>query len=589
MTVEIATKKDLVIRIAGESGEGVISTGDLVTQAAARAGFEIITFKTYPAEIKGGHCLYQLRLSDGRVYTEGDALDILIAFNQEAYDKHYAELKPDGMLLYDPGAFEPPAEVSRQNQVFYAVPLAEIARTKLKFELGKNVVGVGVIAALFGLPREFIEKLLQEKFAKKGEDVVKKNLAALDAGIQYVEENIKDRERFLLKSNPPSPDKIIIGGNLALALGAIAAGCRNMYGYPITPASDILEFLAAELPKLGGVAIQAEDEIASIGMVMGASYAGHKAMTSTSGPGVSLMVEWIGYSSMAEIPAVIVDVQRAGPSTGMPTKHEQGDLNLAVFGAAGEAQKLVIAPVSVTDCFWQIINAFNLTEKYQLPCILLSDTVLATRTESISRPNLAQIEVIERAKPPLNGHNSPENYRRYEVTETGVSPMSVPGMRGGQYVSTGLEHSEYGRPRYDVKSHSQMTEKRFRKLDHLAIDPDLPPAEQAGNPDAEIGIITWGSTWGDVVEVVREAEKLGIAVEALAPKVLWPLPTNQLDQFMKSKRVIICPEVNYTGQFAELLKAHYLRDIIKVNTYGGAPFKASQILEVVVKEAKAHV
>jgi 2-oxoglutarate ferredoxin oxidoreductase subunit alpha len=224
-----------------------------------------------------------------------------------------------------------------------------------------------------------------------------------------------------------------------------------------------------------------------------------------------------------------------------------------------------------------------------MPCIFLSDTSLANRTESIKKPDLSKVKLIDRLTPTTNGHQSSENFRRYELTESGISPMSIPGQRGGQYVSTGLEHSEYGRPRYDTKSHVSMTEKRFRKLALLAVDPDLPEAARIGDPEAEIGLITWGSTWGIVEEVVMLAAEKGIKVEAIAPKLIWPLPTNQLDEFMKSKRVIICPEVNYTGQFAELLKAHYLRPIVKVNTYSGAPFKGNQILEVVEREAKINV
>ncbi|MHB8992210.1 MAG: 2-oxoacid:acceptor oxidoreductase subunit alpha, partial [Chloroflexota bacterium] len=449
--------RDLVVRVAGESGEGVISTGELVAQAAARAGFELLTFKTYPAEIKGGHALIQLRLSDRRLHSQGDQLDILLAFNQEAYDRNIADLKPGGLLIYDSAGFTPPESGDRLQ---YAVPLAEIARTQLRFELGKNVVAVGVVAALFDLPREQLVRLLGEKFGRKGEDVVAKNVAALDAGIQYVRDQMGGRVGFAIKPAESGGEIVVVSGNQALAMGAMAAGCQNYFGYPITPATDIMEFLAAHLPKVGGSAVQAEDEIAAAGMVLGASYGGARAMTATSGPGLSLMVEMLGLGAMAELPAVIVDVQRAGPSTGMPTKHEQGDLNLAVAGAHGEVQRIVLAPTSVEDCFYQAVNAFNLAEQYQMPVILLSDTVLATRTERIPRPDLSKVERKGRVLYRPNGgggQGDGEKFRRYALTPTGVSPMSVPGQAGGQYVATGLEHGDLGRPRYDPDTHRLMT------------------------------------------------------------------------------------------------------------------------------------
>ncbi|MER3486786.1 MAG: 2-oxoacid:acceptor oxidoreductase subunit alpha, partial [Chloroflexota bacterium] len=281
--------------------------------------------------------------------------------------------------------------------------------------------------------------------------------------------------------------------------------CRFFAGYPITPASDIMEFLAEALPRVGGAVIQAEDEISAITMCIGASYAGKKAMTSTSGPGFSLMVEALGLATMAEIPVVVVDAQRAGPSTGMPTRHEQGDLYLAAFGGHGEVPRIVLAPTTVADCFYQIINAFNLAEKYQTPVIVLSDTVLAVRTESIEKPDLNKVRIEHRLLYQPNGRTNGaaaegDRYLRYALTESGISPMSLPGMEGGQYVAMGLEHNEIGRPRYDVRTHASMTEKRFRKI--IAARQDAPEPERYGDPGAEIGILTWGSTAGAVIEAI---------------------------------------------------------------------------------------
>jgi 2-oxoglutarate/2-oxoacid ferredoxin oxidoreductase subunit alpha len=576
--------KDLVIRIAGESGEGVISTGELTAQAAARAGFELQTFKTFPSEIRGGQAVIQLRISGQPVYTHGDEVDVLLAFNEDAYRRNVGDLKRDGALIYDSTEFEPPGESAREQ---YGAPLTEIARTQLKFELGKNIVAVGLVSALFGLDRDQLARLLQERFGRKGEDVVAKNLAALDAGIRYVEEHIPARDRFAVEPGTPNQEVIVVNGNQALALGSIAGGCRNYFGYPITPATDIMEFLAAELPRIGGSVVQAEDEISAVGMVLGASYGGARAMTATSGPGLSLMAEMLGLASMAELPAVIVDVQRAGPSTGMPTKHEQGDLILAVSGTHGESQRIVLAPTTVEDAFYQAVNAFNLAERYQVPVILLSDSVLATRTERMRRPDLSAIRLQSRLlyQPAGDGEGG-NGYRRYADTPDGVSPMSVPGQAGGEYIATGLEHSESGRPRYDPESHVMMTRKRFRKLEAAAQD--APAADRFGEPGAEIGVVTWGSTAGPVAEAIERLRERGLAVEAIAPKMLWPIPDQQVGEFTRSKRVVVVVEVNYSGQYADLLAARYGREMRKLTYYGGVPFTVRQVVEA-LEEVGRHV
>jgi len=411
-----------------------------------------------------------------------------------------------------------------------------------------------------------------------------KNIRALEAGRRYVEENIPDRDELQLHAERRSGEFIVISGNQAVAIGSLAAGLHRYSGYPITPATDIMEFLAAELPKVGGSVVQAEDEMAALGMVLGSSFTGEKSMTATSGPGLSLMTEMLGLAAMAEIPSVVVDCQRAGPSTGMPTRHEQADLNLALHGGHGEIQRIVLAPVSTTDCFWQMINAFNLAEQFQLPVLVLSDTVLAVRTESIPRPDVGEIKIVNRLTfqgsaesrgiPAAEGH-----FLRYQYTDTGVAPMSIPGTEGGQYAATGLEHSEAGRPRYDAVTHMKMTEKRFKKME-LAAE-SAPSPHVYGDANSDVGIITWGSTWGVVVEAIDRLAERGIRAHALAPRQLWPLPDSQLRPFMDGKRVLLVPEANYTGQLADLLASRYQRDFKRVNVYSGQPFHVSEIVAAI--------
>jgi 2-oxoglutarate/2-oxoacid ferredoxin oxidoreductase subunit alpha len=585
-------KTDLVIRVAGEAGEGVLSTGQLLVQGAARAGYRVLTDFSPPAEIKGGYSLYQLRLSSEPTFSRGDAVDVLLAFNQEAYDFSIEDLADGGLLIYDSAALRPPESAGRTQ---FAVPFSEIARNQLKFELGKNVVAVGALAALFGLPEEYLKKLIEQRFGGRGPDILTKNLAALEAGLGYVRENVLTasnyrREQFAVERGEPDPNIIVISGNQAVSLGALAAGVEFFAGYPITPASDIMEFLAAELPKVGGSVIQAEDEIASINMVLGASFAGKRSMTSSSGPGISLMVEALGLGAMAELPCVLVDAQRAGPSTGMPTRHEQGDLWLAAFGGHGEIQRLVLAPTSVEDCFYQAQYAFNLADKYQMPVILMHDTVIAVRNESIHRPDPNRIPRQNRLmyEPPSNGARPPNEgyYLRYALTDNGISPVAVPGQPGGQYVATGLEHNEEGRPRYDAVTKREFTEKRMKKF--AAARDDAPPAETWGDPDAELGIITWGSTAGPVQEAIRQAQAEGIHVAGIAPKMVWPVPTGQIEPFLRGKQEVLVAEVNYSGQFADILSAHFGRPFTKLTVYSGEAFKVSEILDAIRARAKTR-
>jgi 2-oxoglutarate/2-oxoacid ferredoxin oxidoreductase subunit alpha len=581
-------RQDLVLRIAGEAGEGVLITGQMVTQATARAGYYVLTDSVPPAEIKGGYSFYQIRLGEQRLRARGDSLDVLLAFNQEAFENSIDQLRDGGILIYDSAELNPAANDRYRS---YAVPLTDIAKNQVELTLAKNMVAVGVVAGLFGLERAHLHRLLNEsKLAKKGADILNKNLKAIDLGYEFVQEHVS--ERGSLEVRPSKLEgRVVLSGNHAVALGALVAGCRRYAGYPITPATDIMELLAEELPKLGGAVIQAEDEIAAIGMVLGASYAGQKSMTATSGPGFSLMTEMLGLASMAEIPSVVINCQRAGPSTGMPTRHEQGDLNIAVYGAHGEVQRVVLAPTSLMDCFWVTIDAFNLSEEFQLPAIVLQDTVLAVRTESIPKPDLSKVSIVNRRtfayKDGGDGYDAssgPERYLRYQITSDGVSPMAIPGTLGGAYVATGLEHTQAANTSSDARNHAAMTEKRFKKLEGVLAK--APPAHEYGDPSAEIGFLTWGSTLGVVAEAIDRLAAQGIKAHALAPRMVWPLPTHQIDPFLRNKRKVIVPEVNFTGQFAQLLRTHYQNvEFERLNVYGGQPFSVARVVEAVAPAA----
>ena len=563
-------KTEMVFRIGGEGGEGVISCGEILTLACARMGLEIYTFRSYPAEIKGGPAMFQTRVSKDFLLSQRSDVDVLVCFNQEAYDRHAKDLRKDGkgMIVYDSSSTKPEEGV---NALLYGVPVSEMAKLELRNYLTKNILFLGVLSKLYGIDFTILETIIREKFGKKGEAILNLNFQALKHGFQYVEKNITKRDDYFLEPRK-GEKRLVLSGNQALALGAIQAGMRFYAGYPITPATDIMEFLARELPRFNGTVVQAEDEIASIGMVLGAAFAGVKAMTASSGPGIDLMTEFLGLASMAEVPCVIVNCQRAGPSTGMPTKTEQSDLRHAISAGHGDAPRIVMALTSVEDAFYGIIRAFNYAVRCQTPVIVLSDQYLAQRTATVRVPDVTRVPVEETRKPnPVEL----EHFKRFVVTDTGVSPVTTPGTQGGGFSATGIEHDEDCELSYEPDNHRRMTEKRWKKLNLLLQGPDL--FKRYGPLDAEVGVIGWGSSEGVIREAVAQANEKGYRVAAFHPKLLHPMP-NELGDFIRSVKTVIVPELNYTGQFAKELRARYLVDVVQLNKVAGLPFTPNEIL-----------
>lgn len=579
-------KVDLTVRVGGDSAAGgIVTTGEIVARIAAFSGLEIYTTRTIPAEIKGGHVMFQLRTSEEPVYSQGDDLDVLIAFDQESIDRYYQLVKPEGFLIYNSNDGKPPAAMHIKQ---YGLPLNDLAK-QINFSRGRNIITIGAMVKLFDLPYDKAEEVIRRQLGRKKE-LLDQNLLALKTGYEWIENNVaKDSPYHLIpESGGVQEERLVMSGNQALSIGAIAGGCRFYAGYPITPASDIMEFLAAEFPQIQGTMIQAEDEIAAINMAIGGSYTGVRSMTATSGPGLSLMVEALGHATMTEIPLVVVDVMRAGPSTGMPTKVSQGDLRLAIFGGHDDAPRIVVAPVSVEDCFYQIINAFNLAEKYQTPVIFLSDQDMSVRVVTLPPFDLSSVKLEPRllwdpksvSQNGKSGNGTEREYLRYKITESGVSPMSLPGMPGGQYTAEGLEKMESGAPEYTPELHTRNFEKRARKLANSLDDYEAwQMYEQFGNPDAPVAIIGWGSTIGPVREAVMRAEREGMPVAVLYPKLLYPLPSKHLGEFIKNRQAIIVPELNFTGQFGRVLRAEFWREIVHLQKYGGVPLAARDVYD----------
>ncbi|MFQ6088275.1 MAG: 2-oxoacid:acceptor oxidoreductase subunit alpha [Candidatus Methanofastidiosia archaeon] len=555
--------KDIVFRIGGESGEGIVTLGELFTLALVNAGMEVFTFRTYPSEIKGGPVMYQVRVSDEELLSQGDRVDVLLALNEEAYDTHIQDLRKNGVLIYDSGRFN----ISFEGTA-YGIPLEKCTRKEVGFQKSKNVLILGILSRLFEIPSKIMEEVVRRKLGRKPE-LLQKNLMALKAGLNYCGREISKKDNFLIRSRRRK--KIRLSGNQAISLGALVSGLKLYVGYPITPATDILEFMAKYLPSFGGKVVQSEDEISAICMALGASFTGVKVMIATSGPGFSLMTEVLGLSSMAEIPLVIVNSQRGGPSTGMPTKTEQGDLSHSLFGGHGDFPRIVLAPLDVEDCFYLTIKAFNLSEKYQLPVILLSDQSLSHRIQTLKKPSLSQIQILNRRIP---REDELKNFRRYKLTESGVSPISSP-MQKGAYVATGMEHNEFGEPDLSPKTHREMMRKRFRKL-NITEKEEL--FEVWGSKNPKLGIISWGSTSGASREACERLVSKGYKVGCFFPKILNPLPDRALREFLLCDKVVVC-ESNYEGQLANLLSSRFRVEIVRFRKYEGIPATPKEIYD----------
>ncbi len=570
---------ELVIRIVGSPGDGVISSGDILTLAAARSGRYVSTYRSFPTEIRGvDQSLYQLRISSKKILTSADEVNVLIAYNERFLRDNISGLKKGGIIIFDSSENDNRFEEYKKFTKYF-VPIKKLAE-EFATERTKNMVALGVLLGLtpnFSI-NEQIKSDIRKKYETKEEEVIEANIQAFEKAYTWVRQNL-EKEAFLEKLViEPSGKKFVMSGCEAMALGALVAGCRFYSGYPITPATEIMELLAKEMPRLNGNVIQCEDEIASITAALGASFSGAKAMTATSGPGLSLMSEAIGLASMAELPIVIIDVQRGGPSTGLPTKTEQSDLNLAIYGTHGDTPKIVLAPINVEDSFYQTIKAFNYAEKYQVPVIILSDVSLGERRECIDYFDVKDIEVSNRLKPgKLCGKKA---FSRYTQTYTGISPITCPGEKGGAYIATGLEHTESSAPSSKPHVHAAMTEKRFKKLE--TAQSEFISARKYGDDEAKFGIISWGSTSGPVLEAIDLADKQGYKIQALYPRIIYPFPTKWINDFLYNKEILLIVERNYCGQLANTLvyRCTCLNKDIKIHNlmkYNGEPFTTNEV------------
>jgi len=573
--------QEIVWKIGGEQGQGLDPTSDVFATVCNRMGYWVYAYKTFSSRIKGGHTDFTVRVSQERKLSPAPRLQMLVAIDQETIDLCVGELADDGILLADSG-FKPQAPAG--------VKMITADLTRMARDLGnpvyRNMIAVGCSAQALGISLDAFKQYVQEKFGRKGEAVVQGNWTALDQGAQIAVDQLGAEGGFRMGPADGKNDRLLVTGNDAMTLGALAAGCRTIFAYPITPASEVLEVGAKIFPKFGGVSVQMEDELGALGACIGAGFAGARALTSTAGPGISLMQELMGLSGMTEVPVVIIDTQRGGPSTGMPTKQEQSDLFALIHGGHGEAPRIVLAPGTGDQAFYDTALAFNLADNYHCPVILASDLGLALWQQTVEPFDLEKV-VIDRgpivAQAELDRLGR-DGFERYADSDTGVSARSFPGMAGGQYLATGAEHGRSGKVSESAANRVRMMDRRKRKLQRLEIGgEEVPGLEYDGPATPDVLLISYGSTFGAVAEAGGNLRAEGLSVGLCQMRLLNPLPVEQLTALVESARTVIVVENNSEGQLAYLMRGNRVpyANVQSMLKYDGTLFRGDEVTDLV--------
>jgi 2-oxoglutarate ferredoxin oxidoreductase subunit alpha len=568
---------DLNWAIGGEAGDGIDSTGKIFAQALSRAGRHVYTSKDFASRIRGGYTAYKIRTSVDRVESVVDRLDILIALTERTIDENLDELHEGSVIIYDGERTTMQDVEIPEGMIGLDVPLKGLAEDA-GGAIMRNVVALGVACEIANFPIENLDSALEKRFKDKGQAIVDNNCQAARLGQEYAAEEFDHEYGYDLETT--DEDYVLLNGDEAIGMGAIAAGCRFYAGYPITPATDVMEYLTGRIDQFGGTVVQAEDELAAINLALGAARAGARSMTATSGPGIDLMTETFGLVATSETPLVICDVMRAGPSTGMPTKQEQGDLNMLVYGGHGEIDRMVVGPTSVSECYWKTVEAFNLAEKYQIPVFLVSDLSLAVTEQTFPPETFDMDEVeIDRGKVVETDEvgswlDEQGRFQPHFPTADGVSPRAFPGTTDGAHMSTGLEHDALGRRTEDETVRVEQVDKRQRKVDTARESEDWDYRE-FGDPDADTLVVSWGSNEGAMREALELLEAEGHDVRFLSVPYLFPRP--DLSEAVTRAEHVIVVECNATGQFADVLEHDVLERVQRVNKYTGVRYKADEL------------
>ncbi len=579
----MSKRKDFIWKMGGQQGEGIESCGEIMATILAKEGYSLYSQRLFASRIKGGHTTFALRIALEQIMTIGESIDFLVALDQETIDMHGGEVREGGYMICDTKVEPDFSKFDGSKVNCLALPISETAMKQGSL-LMRNIVALGMSVALLGFDTEPFKKAIAAKFAKKSQDIIDKNLEAFADGYQLVMEKKGNVEVDTLPVPQPK-DQMFLLGNEACALGAIAAGSRFMASYPITPASEVMEYMIKHMDKLGARVVQTEDEIAACMTAMGGVYAGVRGFTCTSGPGLSLMAESLSMASMAELPMVVIDVQRSGPSTGMATKVEHSDINAACHNAHGDYANIVISPTSIEECFYEIQKAFNLAEMYQCPVIFMPDLQQGLNKQSVASFDMNRVE-INRGKmmkeEDLPELERPKYFKRFELTEDGISPRTIPGMKNGLFLSTGLEHNEEGKPAEAPSMHVSQTDKRFKKLETVA-DNYEPFLNNAKHDECDVLVIGIASSRGAIEEAVEELEAEGVKVNHLQLRLIKPFPAKQLAPFYEKAKKVIIVEQNKTAQLTDMFRIH-MHGKCKLSSclkYDGNPFTKSYVVKAI--------
>ncbi|UPV73068.1 2-oxoacid:acceptor oxidoreductase subunit alpha [Halorussus limi] len=579
---------DLNWAIGGEAGDGIDSTGKIFAQALSRAGRHVFTSKDFASRIRGGYTAYKIRSSTDRVESVVDRLDILVALTERTIDENLDELHDDSVIIYDGERTEMEDIEIPGEMTGLSVPLQRLAE-EAGGAIMQNIVALGAACEVTNFPIENLDSALEKKFGSKGESIVSNNKEAARKGQEFVAEEF-DHE-FDYDLDTTDNDYVLLNGDQAIGMGAIAAGCRFYAGYPITPATDVMEYLTGRIEQFGGEVVQAEDELSAINMALGAARAGARSMTATSGPGIDLMTETFGLVATSETPLVIADVMRSGPSTGMPTKQEQGDLNMTLYGGHGEIPRFVLAPTNVAECFQKTVEAFNLAEKYQTPVFLLADLSMAV-TEQTFEPETFDMDAVEIDRGKIVDDDEVEawtderdRFQPHFSTADGVSPRALPGTKNAAHMSTGLEHNSLGRRTEDTDVRIEQVDKRNRKVETAKEQEDWSPRE-FGDSDSDNLVISWGSNEGAMREALEFLDEEDIDVRFLSVPYIFPRP--DLSDDIEAADEVIVVECNESGQFADVLEHDALTRVKRVNKYNGVRFKADELAEDIKEQLQSE-
>ncbi len=572
---------DITLVIAGQAGQGIDTASELLARALVRSGFYTFSYPNVMSRIRGGHNFTAIRVSDRPCYSVPDKFNALLALDELSVSEHQPDMAKGGTILAElrtPNAERRTVDDERTNEpTTFRVPMTEIAERSGGSKTMANVVGLGALLALTGHPATGLRNLLKERFRAKGDEVVRQNLDCLKAGAVYVKKQWGGSCPCELPKQPARAKRVLLTGNHAIALGALASGLRFYSGYPMSPSTPIMEYLAGKQAEAGLVMEQAEDEIAAINMAIGASYAGARAMTATSGGGFSLMVEGLGMAAMAELPIVIVIAMRPGPATGFPTRTEQAELLFAISASQDEFPRFVFAPGTAEEAFYTTNRAFELAAKFQVPAIVLSDQLLSDSLWTLPGLNFARVRASDDYLSESDWQGRPEyTYQRYAITDSGISPRLRPGFRGQLVHMLGAEHNEDGYQVEDADVRKRMHEKRMRKLPEMAKaieEPTCYPEEAA-----DCVVVCFGSTYGaarEAVDILR-GERMSVALLHLCE--LAPFPREQVAARLATARKVITVEGNSTGQLATLLRRETgIKAHEQVLKYDGRPFGAQTL------------